>query len=259
MSVIENSSAGMRKVSMNTINQSTDRKFKFGVAISYLIQDEDLALKINHLIQDQVKTFIFTERQIELAGRDGEVELIKIFSEQARIDVVLFRKEWGTTPWTRIEKNAIRRRGHGEGYDFTFFIVVDDKDDLPKWLPTTNIWWDLERYELLGAAVAILDKLKDQGGEVKVETASDLTMRLQRDHLVEKQRRAFLNSGKGVQAADELAVELFEMIVEAARESTETGAKSMKTALGQYRDWVRLEYSRYYLLVSWVKPMCKIV
>ena len=53
--------------------------FKYDVAFSFLTRDEGLALQLNDLLQDRIKTFVYSERQKELAGTDGEVQKRKIF------------------------------------------------------------------------------------------------------------------------------------------------------------------------------------
>ena len=74
--------------------------YKYDVAFSFLQRDEPLALQLNDLLQDRVKTFIYPERQKELAGTDGEETFGKVFGEEARLAVVLYRSEWGETKWT---------------------------------------------------------------------------------------------------------------------------------------------------------------
>ena len=66
-----------------------------------------------------MKAFIYSEQQKVLAGRDGEQLFNAVFGEKARVVVILFRKEWGQTPFTRIEETAIKNRAFDYGYDFT--------------------------------------------------------------------------------------------------------------------------------------------
>src|SRR5262245_22617191 len=99
-------------------------EFKYDIAFSFLSKDEPIAQQINDLLTERCRTFIYTERQKELAGTDGEETFKRVFSKEARIVAVLFRPEWGSTNWTRIEETAIRGRAYEEGYDFCTFISM---------------------------------------------------------------------------------------------------------------------------------------
>jgi hypothetical protein len=178
------------------------KDYKYEVAFSFLKEDELLAIKINDLIQDRLSTFIYSKKQEEVAGTDGEETFNRVFSEEARIVVVLYRQNWGNTPWTRIEETAIRNRAYDEGYDFTVFIPLDKKPQLPKWLPKTQIWANLERYGVEGAANIIETKIQQTGGSVREESVEEHAIRLKREIEVEQERKHFLASENGVKAAN---------------------------------------------------------
>lgn len=74
--------------------------FKFDVAFSFVAKDEDLATGINDLLQDRLSTFLYSKQQEGLVGTDGEQTFSDVFGKQARVVVVLYRKEWGQTRWT---------------------------------------------------------------------------------------------------------------------------------------------------------------
>ncbi|MER9236229.1 hypothetical protein NKI56_29970 [Mesorhizobium sp. M0622] len=42
-----------------------------------------------------LKTFIYSERQKELAGTDGQTTFSEVYGKKARIVVILYRTEWG--------------------------------------------------------------------------------------------------------------------------------------------------------------------
>lgn len=108
------------------------------VAFSFNALDEGLATQLNDLLSDRMKTFIYSERQRDIAGKDGQEKFSDIYGKAARLVVVLFRPEWGETPWTRVEQGAIRQRAFDEGWDFTTFIPTVQKPTMPKWLPKTR-------------------------------------------------------------------------------------------------------------------------
>lgn len=206
-----------------------EKNYKYDVAFSFLAQDEPLAIKLNDLLQDRLKTFLYSERQKEIAGKDGEEAFGKVFREEARIVVVLYRTGWGKTPWTRIEETAIRNRAFDHGYDFTIFIPLDDVPSIPKWLPRTRLWLGLKRLGTNGAAGAIESRVQEHGGEPHEETVIERAARLKRSLEFEEKRREFRYSFEGVRAAnlelDELNREIIRLIEELNQAGLGTGLK----------------------------------
>lgn len=175
--------------------------FKYDVAFSFLSQDEALAGQLNDRLQDRAKTFIYFERQKEIAGTDGEETFGRVFREEARLVVVLYRVGWGETKWTRIEQTAIRARGYEHGYDFAKFIQLEEWAKLPSWLPPTQIYIGLKRFGLDGAAAVIEQRIRELGGKVHQETVEEHAQRVEREIAFDKRRAAFQRE-PGVQAAD---------------------------------------------------------
>ena len=132
-------------------------EYKYDVAISFLQEDEQLAIEIADRLGDTVAVdvFVYSKRQNDLAGKDGLEAFSGVFGEQARIVVVVHREQWGQTPWTRVEETAIKNRGLEEGWDFLLLIRLDMSAPIPKWLPKTRIWLGFDKYGINGAASAI--------------------------------------------------------------------------------------------------------
>lgn len=187
----------------------SDDRFKYDVASSFLALDEELAIEINNLFKDRITTFIYSRKQEEIAGTDGEETFNRVFSSEARIVFVLYREGWGKTPWTRIEESAIRNRAYGEGYDFALFAPLDKPPSVPKWLPKNRIWIGLERWGIEGAANIIETRVREAGGEPKEKTVEQLASRLSREITDEKTRQKFLHSEKGVKSAGNEIDKLF--------------------------------------------------
>jgi hypothetical protein len=186
-----------------TEKELDQNSYKFDVAFSFLSQDEVLATEINDLLQDRLKTFLYSEKQKELAGTDGEETFNRVFGEESRIVVVFYRSGWGKTSWTRIEENAIRNRAHEHGYDFTIFIPLDEPPIPPKWLPKPRLWVDLKRWGANGAASVIEARIKEQGGEPHEETVIEHAARLERSIKFTERREQFHHSYEGVNAANQ--------------------------------------------------------
>lgn len=183
--------------------------YKYDVAFSFLEQDESIAIQVNDLLQERLSTFIYTERQEEIAGMDGEKTFNEVFGKQSRIVVVFYRKNWGATSWTLIEQTAIRNRAFDEGYDFVLFILMESSQKAPKWLPKTQIWIGLERWGITCAASVIEARVQEAGGTPREETAVERAKRKKRDIERMKARNKFLKSESGVGAAQEEVNKLF--------------------------------------------------
>jgi hypothetical protein len=176
--------------------------YKYDVAFSFLSQDEALATEINDLVQDRLKTFLYSKRQGEIAGTDGEKTFNRVFGQESRVVAILYRSDWGDTPWTRIEKTAIRNRGYEYGYDFVVLIPLEEPPSLPEWLPKTRLWVGIKRWGPNGAASVIEARVQEQGGEPHEETVQERAVRFARSARFAEQRKNFLTSFEGVRAAN---------------------------------------------------------
>lgn len=179
-----------------------NNEFKYDVAFSFLQQDEPTATQINDLLQDRVSTFLYSRRQGEVAGTDGEKTFNQVFGRDARVVVVLYRDDWGQTPWTRIEETAIRNRGFEKGYDFAVFVRLDKNSIMPEWLPKNRIWIGLEQWGVKGAATVIEARVQEAGGKLHEETAEEKAKRIIREIEAKEKRESFLESRRGVEAAN---------------------------------------------------------
>jgi hypothetical protein len=184
---------------------------KYDVAISFLHRDEPLALQIYMRLGESLSVFVYSKKQEHLAGTDGLESFREAFLSESRVVVVLFRKGWGETPWSRVEQAAITDRFIQQGWDFLLFVMLDDGDTPPKWLPKTEIRLSFQQYgleQLLGAIKVRVQKL---GGAPRKETAGERAKRFQaesraraeREQLLEKQgSEAFRTSYRDI--VDEL-------------------------------------------------------
>lgn len=207
----------------------SEKKYKYEVAFSFVKDDEPLATAINDLIQERVATFLYSKRQEEIAGTDGEKSFNAVFGEESRIVVVLYRDSWGTTPWTRIEETAIRNRAFSEGYDFVIFVPVQKGAVLPKWFPKTQLWVGLERWGVEGAASVIEARIQQGGGEPREESVQDRAARLKRHIDAETARKKYLDSIEGVDSALKESTTLFEAIERRAQEIEKSTGFSIRT------------------------------
>src|SRR5437870_578606 len=100
------------------------RQYEYDVAFSFLKDDEPTAAYLADLLAERYKSFVYSKKQEEVVGTDGQETFNAVFGERARAVVVLYRDGWGATPWTRIEQTAIQNRAMREGWDFLLFVKL---------------------------------------------------------------------------------------------------------------------------------------
>lgn len=231
------------------MQKNTD--YKYDVAFSFLQNDESIAFHINDLIQDRFSTFIYSNKQEELGGTDGEKTFNSVFYEEARIVVILYREGWGKTAWTRIEETAIKNRAFNKGWEFLILINLDTKSSLPTWIPSPYIWLDYERFKAEGAIAIIDQKIQNNGGESRLETIEDKAKRFNRLRNAAKVRSDFLKSGKGFAEADSEVESIFTMVKESKSE-VENNNSPLKFSTNEGpTPFYEFGHNNYWLLFVW--------
>ncbi|UYO52365.1 hypothetical protein [Rhodopseudomonas palustris] len=175
--------------------------FEYDVAFSFNALDESIATQLNDLLSPRVKTFIYSERQREIAGTDGQEKFSEVYGQTARLVVVLFRPEWGETPWTRVERDAIKNRSLNDGWDFTVFVPTVERPQMPPWLPKTKLYVGLHRWGIEATAAVIEARVSELGGNPHEETVVERADRFARAVKFNEQQERFQSSHEGVQAA----------------------------------------------------------
>jgi len=228
----------------------TSNKYEFEIAFSFLKEDEALAIELADCLRDRYPVFIYSEHQIELAGKDGEMFLKSMFGEKSRIVVLLHRQAWGTTAWTRIEENAIRDRAYDHGYDFCLMIPLDDPPKKPEWIPKNRIWLGLKKYGIENTAAIVEARLVEQDGEQKIETVEGKALRLKRQIADAEKVKSFLNSDKAIKPSDEEANALYGALQQAAEKMD---CQEIRLRALRDRHGVTINSFHHRLVVSWYR------
>lgn len=213
--------------SLQTIGDFMETVFDYDVAFSFLANDESIALQINDALKGSVATFLYSEQQKKLAGTDGEATFNTIFGQKSRSVVILYRKDWGKTPWTRIEETAIRNRAYENGYDFALLVPLDKPPTKPQWFPQSRLWIGFDRWGIKGAAAVIEARVQELGGTLHRETLEERAERNEREIRFHKERESALNSYAGVKAFDEA--------MERTRVTLQNGVESINKGRTSYR------------------------
>lgn len=139
---------------------------KYDVAISFLAKDEPIATAINDGLVSGLRVFFFPRNQDELAGTDGLESMRAPFLTESRVNVVLYRDQWGKTPWTRVEEAAIKDACLKRGWTSLFFVALDKANTFPVWLPETYVRFNFNDYGIEQAVGAIKARVQETGGTI---------------------------------------------------------------------------------------------
>lgn len=210
-------------------------EFEYDVAFSFCAVDEGVATHLNDLLSPRLKTFVYSERQREIAGTDGQESFSKVYGQTARLVVVLYRPEWGTTPWTRVERDAIKNRSLEDGWDFTTFVPTVDRPQMPPWLPKTRLYVGLQRWGMEAAAAVIESRAAERGSNPREESVAERAERLRRARALKEKQEQFQSSEKGVQSAIASYEQFSCAIEEHVQRISETGIKLAAKRSQQFR------------------------
>ncbi|WP_027582879.1 hypothetical protein [Bradyrhizobium sp. Ai1a-2] len=200
-------------------------EFEYDVAFSFCAIDEGVATQLNDRLASRLKTFIYSERQREIAGTDGQESFSKVYGKTARLVVVLYRPEWGETPWTRIERDAIKNRSLDDGWDFTTFVPTVDRPQMPPWLPKTRLYVGLERWGIEAAAAVIESRATERGSNPREESVAERAARLRRARELKDKQDQFQSSEHGVRSAIQAYEDFSRAIEQHAEQISGAGIK----------------------------------
>jgi hypothetical protein len=202
-----------------TAPDTTLREYKYDVAFSFLGQDESLAREFSDALKPELSSFVFSERQKELAGKDGMEEFSLVFKEDSRLNVILFRDGWGTTDWTRVEEKAIQERVLiRDGWDTLLIMTLQEKPTPPRWFPKPLLYLSLPKFGFKEAIGAIRARAMEAGATSRTETPSELTARRRREVDDFERRTLVTNTKHGVEAATRIVADLFGLVKSEAKE-----------------------------------------
>lgn len=149
-------------------------QYKYDIAFSLCKQDIQFARDLIAQLNPSINVFFYENNQEELIAKSGPETFGRIFNNEARIVVILSRKEWSESYYTDIERNAIidRTSVRNEGYNFLMVIPMA-LGEIPSWYPTTKIYADPQHWSIDRLASFIEFKLSDEGGAIKQLTLED--------------------------------------------------------------------------------------
>lgn len=135
--------------------------------MSFLSADEAIASALYNALSNGLEVFFYPRKQEALAGTNGMESMRMPFLEDSRLVVVLYREQWGKTPWTGVEQTAIQERCLSQGWQSLFFMMLDNTSSPPPWLPRTHIRFNYADFGIEQAVGAIKARVQESGGVIK--------------------------------------------------------------------------------------------
>jgi hypothetical protein len=141
--------------------------------MSFLAADEPFANQIAARLGPALRTFIYSKRQEQLAGRNGVEEFREVFRRNSHLTVILHREGWGDTPWTRVEEDAIRDRAFAEGWRH-LLVVRMDQAVLRPWIPDTRLYFDPTAFPIEDLVAAIKARCAELGINIRPPSIAEM-------------------------------------------------------------------------------------
>jgi len=198
---------------------------RIDVAISFLAADEPLAIQLhNRLVADGLSVFVYSKAQEQIAGGDGTEEFRRAFHQDSRIAVVLYREPWGSTPWTRVEQDAVQERAlkGGAGWEFLLFVMLNNAKP-PAWLPEVRIRLHYAEYGFEQTIGAIKNRAERAGSIFRPIDAIAQAQFDAAEAAFLTRRRNFFDSKEGGDAQKQAVIAVFggvQGLCEAVRQTT---------------------------------------
>lgn len=175
----------------------------YDVAFSFRYLDLALAETLKDKLDPPLKCFVYSRSQDSIAASDGLDTFRTTFRNESRLNVVLFRKDWGQTPWTGVEEIAIKDSCLQTKYRNLVVVRLDDAPT-PSWVPDTHQLFDLTLYtadELIGV---IKSRAQAVGVAIATESPIDRVRRISRDESFVRETKEHFRSPPGIKAAHAL-------------------------------------------------------
>jgi hypothetical protein len=149
------------------------------VAFSLLATDEPVAEALVQRISDKVRAFVWSDRQKDMAGKDGVALLTELYEKRSQLVVVLYRSGYGETKWTKVEESAITSKAVNDGWSHILLISLDGTK--PSWLPGSRLWYGYDQFGPDIAAETIVARFSELGVAPQPETLIDKAGRIERE------------------------------------------------------------------------------
>ena len=180
--------------------------YKYDIAISLSHQDADYGAELVKALNPKLKVFFYLENQHELVSELGFEKFGNVFKHESRIVVILYRKEWGESTYTQLERAAIQDRMNDVYMDKGFIMMIGmDSYKTPGWYPSTRIYSDPFKFPVEKMAEFIEFKVNELGGDVTPLTFEEIVSKVEESR---KEKYALIQYLQSTESGDEALQEL---------------------------------------------------
>ena len=155
---------------------SMKNEYKYDVAISLCNQDAEYARRLNAQLNSGLNVFFYEQNQEDIISKSGPEVFASVFKE-ARVVVILSRKEWGQSFYTELEMHSITDRYKKDGLNF-LVVVPMAPNEKPAWYPDTMIYANPLNLSVETIARIVEYRVTQSGGIVKPLSLEDIHQNL---------------------------------------------------------------------------------
>lgn len=224
---------------------------QYEVAISLLKEDLTYAKRLETALRKVVrgKIFLYKNRQNEVAA-DAEMVAYfnRVFMDEARLVVILYRPGWGETPFTQIEENAIHaaRVERGGGMDFIFMVAMEPPE-VPAWFTTNNFFSDPETFSAPAVAAQIAARVRAVGGTIGPEPPAEYARR----KVQERQAREEVERRMRAEGRAQMETEVEALFAELKRHAGEVTETAEPVEVAEFKNAVVLTFRGHDVAAVW--------
>lgn len=227
------------------------KEYKWDVALSLLSQDLRYAKRLHSELRRHIRggIFLYEQQQQEVAAA-GEMSrfFTRVFMEETRLAVILYRPGWGDRGYTKIEQEAILNARLSQPDGFVFMVRLDPPA-LPSWYPDNNFAVDAPAYSVPQVAAFIIGRASQLGGTMGEESPAELAARMAAERKArEAQEETFRR--QATERAQQEAESVIEELERLAAEVSEV-TKDDPVAFQRRGLECLLTYRRQELTVKW--------
>ncbi len=169
--------------------------YKHDIAISLCKEDVAYAAELVKALNPKLDIFFYEDRQEQLIGELGPEKFGDVFKHKSRIVVILYRKEWGDSYYTELERAAILDRTARPDQGQSFIMVIGmEPGAVPGWYPSSRIYANPFKFSVDKLAEFIEHKVNERGGNVTPLTFEEMVEHVQQKRTDKAEHVQFLNS-----------------------------------------------------------------
>jgi hypothetical protein len=218
------------------------KDYKHDIAISLCKEDVAYAKELVKTLNPNLNLFFYEDRQEQLIGELGPEKFGDVFKHDARIVVILYRKKWGDSYYTELERSAILDRTARPDQGQSFIMVIGmEPGAVPGWYPSSRIYANPMKFSVEKMAEFIEHKVNERGGNVVSLTFEEIVEQAEQKRKDKIAHVRFLHSSD---SRDEALLELELFVKEVSQKIDSAMRRDLGVRIGR-RDFNSEPYKTF--------------